>query len=259
LWESHQSRILDKPEPGVESFMRSNVRLRLRRKIEKLNDTLLSLGGQVEESVRLAVKAIEKRDPEIATKVIDGDIEIDRREIDLEEECLEILALHQPVAVDLRHIIAALKINKDLERAADLAVNIAESAIHLADDRRIDIPQDYFIMAQKSRGMLKKALDAFVGMTVEQAYQVLSEDDDVDRMKHTLHRRFEQRCRENSENISSLTHLFLVSRHLERVSDLATNIAEEVIYMITGEIVRHGKKNADAVGNGLSRTLGAVK
>ncbi len=222
--------------------MRTNMRLRLRRKIEKLNSRLLSLGTQVEESVLGAVKAMERRDAELAAKVIDDDMEIDRNEVDLEEECLEILALHQPVAVDLRHIIAVLKINKDLERAADLAVNIAETVIQLTSDSRIDIPKDYFVMALKAEGMLKKSLDSFVNMNVEGAYQVLSEDDDVDRMKHKLHRHFEQKAKEEPERISSLTHLFLVSRHLERISDLATNIAEEVIYMVTGEIVRHGSK-----------------
>ena len=225
--------------------MRTNVRLRLRRKIEKLNNQLLSVGAQVEEGVQLAVKAIERRDADAATRVIDGDIEIDRKEVDLEEECLEILALHQPVAVDLRHIVAVLKINKDLERAGDLAVNIAETAIHLSGETRIGIPKDYFVMAQKTQAMLRTSLDSFVNMSIEAAYQVLAEDDEVDRMKHRLHRQFEDRVKDEAESIQPLTHLFLVSRHLERIGDLATNIAEEVIYMITGEIVRHGKKSLE--------------
>jgi phosphate transport system protein len=230
--------------------MRTNMRLRLRRKIDKLNNQLLTLGAQVEESVQKAVKAIERRDADLAARVIDGDIDIDRREVDLEEECLEILALHQPVAIDLRHIIAILKINKDLERAADLAVNIAETAIHLSTDKKVNVAKDYFIMAQKTQGMLKKSLDAFVNMQVEAAYQVLSEDDDVDRMKHSLHRYYEKRAMEEPESLPTLTHLFLVSRHLERIADLATNIAEEVIYMVTGEIVRHGKREAGAPTKG---------
>jgi phosphate transport system protein len=226
-----------------ERLMRTTMRLRLRRKIEKLNHRLLSVGALVEESVQLAVKAIERRDADLATRVIDGDLEIDRMEVDLEEECLEILALHQPVAVDLRHIIAVLKINKDLERAGDLAVNIAETALHLSGEPKMMVPPDYFVMAKKTYGMLRKSLDAFVNMNVEVAYQVLQEDDEVDRMKHTLHKKFEERVKQESEATSNLIHLFLVSRHLERIADLATNIAEEVIYMVTGEIVRHGKKN----------------
>jgi phosphate transport system protein len=230
--------------------MISNVRLRLRRKIEKLNDQLLAVGALVEESVQLAIKAIARRDPDLAAGVIDGDTEIDRKEVDLEEECLEILALHQPVAIDLRHIIAVLKINKDLERAGDLAVNIAEAAIHLSTDSRVEVPKDYFVMARKTQAMLAKSLDAFVTLTVENAYQVLADDDEVDLMKHKLQRRFEEKAREAPDSLQALTHLFLVSRHLERIADLATNVAEEVIYMVTGEIVRHGKKVAEITSPG---------
>ncbi|MBI4964603.1 MAG: phosphate signaling complex protein PhoU [Desulfomonile tiedjei] len=237
--------------------MRTNVRLRLRRKIEKLNSRLVSVGAQVEEGVQLAVRAIEARDADLAAGVIDGDVEIDREEVDLEEECLEILALHQPVAVDLRHIIAVLKINKDLERAGDLAVNIAETAVHLSSAARIEVPKDYFVMARKTQSMLRTSLDAFVNMSVESAYEVLAEDDEVDRMKHTLHKEFEDRVKEESGSIQPLTHLFLVSRHLERIADLATNIAEEVIYMVTGEIVRHGKKTlAESTGWGMATQCG---
>lgn len=225
--------------------MSTNTRLRLRRKIDKLNSLLLSLGAQVEENVHLAVKAIDRRDADIAAMVIDGDADIDRKEVDLEEECLEILALHQPVAVDLRHIIAVLKINKDLERAGDLAVNIAETAVHLSSRPRMTVPRDYFVMAQRTQQMLRASLDAFVNMSAETAYQVLAEDDEVDRMKHALHRQFEERVDDELDSLPSLIHLFLVSRHLERIADLATNVAEEVIYMLTGEIVRHGKKDAE--------------
>jgi len=225
--------------------MTVNTRVRLRRKTDKLNGMLLSLGAQVEESVHLAVKAIDRRDADIAAKVIDGDMDIDRKEVDLEEECLEILALHQPVAIDLRHIIAVLKINKDLERAGDLAVNIAETALHLSSRARITVPRDYFVMAQRTQKMLRASLDAFVNMNAETAYEVLTEDDEVDRMKRNLHREFEERVEEEDlDALPSLIHLFLVSRHLERIADLATNIAEEVIYILTGEIVRHGKKEA---------------
>jgi len=220
----------------------TTTRLRLKRKIEKLNERLLSLGALVEENVGLAIRALERGDAETATRVIDGDVEVDRMEVDLEEECLEILALHQPVAVDLRHIIAVLKINKDLERAGDLAVNIAETALHLSGDSRIHIPKAYFVMAAKAQSMLNQSLDAFVNMAVDEAYRLLREDDDVDRMKHSLHGKFEERLQEEPALLQPLIHLFLVSRHLERIADLATNISEEVIYMITGEIVRHGRK-----------------
>jgi len=236
-----------------EEKMRTNVRVRLRRKIDKLNSQLLTLGAQVEENVHLAVKAIDRRDAQMAAKVIDDDLEIDCKEVDLEEECLEILALHQPVAIDLRHIIAVLKINKDLERAGDLAVNIAETAIDISSRLKMGIPKDYFVMAQQTQSMLKKSLDAFVNMSVESAYQVLAEDDEVDHKKHTLHKQFEGRLLEEPDLIQPLIHLFLVSRHLERIADLATNVAEEVIYMVTGEIVRHGRKDIPAAGGHADR------
>jgi phosphate transport system protein len=222
--------------------VKTGIRPRLKRKLEKLNTELLSLGAMVEENVHMAVQALERRDADMATRVIDGDLDIDRIEVDLEEECLEILALHQPVAVDLRHIVAVLKINKDLERAGDLAVNIADTALYLSGEPRLKIPEDYFLMASKTKNMLKKSLDAFVNGSIEAAYQVLSEDDEVDRMKHELHASYNKRVVNEVELLQPLTHLFLVSRHLERIADLATNVAEEVIYIVTGEIIRHGRK-----------------
>ncbi|MFH0824877.1 MAG: PhoU domain-containing protein, partial [Pseudomonadota bacterium] len=130
--------------------MSTTTRLRLRRKIEKLKHEVLTIGTQVEEHVRMAVKAMKLNDSRMAARVIDSDAEIDRMEVDLEEECLEILALHQPVAVDLRFIIGVLKINQDLERIGDLAVNIAETAVFLASQPKLDIPEDYYVMAVKT-------------------------------------------------------------------------------------------------------------
>jgi len=222
------------------------TRVRLGKKIEKLNRMLLNIGTLVEENLSLALKALERKDPDVATKVINGDFEIDIGEVDLEEECLEALALHQPVAADLRHIVATLKINKDLERAGDLAVNIARTAKALSTESQVHVPNDYFLMARKTQTMLKQSLDAFVGMSTEQAYQVLSKDDEVDQMRRSLHADFEARLREDIGMVRPLIRLFLVSRHLERIADLATNVAEEVIYMVTGEIVRHGRKIARA-------------
>lgn len=215
------------------------MRIRLGRKIEKLKTEVLSLGAMVEESLQLAVKALECRNSEFASKVIDGDMDIDTKEVDLEEECLEILALHQPVAADLRYIVAVLKINNDLERIGDLAVNIAETAVHMIAKPSSANPFDYSTMTEKTQDMLKKALDALVNMDTSLAYQVCMEDDEVDYMKHMIHRQFQDKVREDLGNLESLVHLFLVSRHLERIADHATNIAEEVIYMITGEIHRH--------------------
>lgn len=220
--------------------MSNTGRLRLQRKIEKLKLSLISLGTKVEERVELSVKAIKSRDAALATSVIDGDREIDRMEIDMEEACLEILALHQPVAVDLRFITGVLKMNSQLERIGDLAVNIAETAVFLASDQPLEVPDEYYEMARKVQIMLKQALDAFVNMSHSSACQVLAADDAVDMMKHRLHRNFEERLVGELDRRRALIHLFLVSRHLERIADHSTNIAEDVIYMATGEIVRHG-------------------
>lgn len=219
--------------------MITTTRVRLNKKIESLSKRVLALGAQVEEHVRLAIKAIAIKDPQLAARVIDGDMEIDRAEVDLEEECLEVLALHQPVAVDLRYIVAVMKIDNDLERIGDLAVNIAETAVFVASKPRVQPAFDYGPMAEKVRVMLKGSLDAFVNMDEHLAYWICSQDDEVDHMKHDIHRQFEQKIRDPGDGLEELVHMFLVSRHLERIADHATNIAEDVIYMVTGEIHRH--------------------
>jgi phosphate transport system protein len=218
-------------------------RIRLQRKNEILKNKLVSLATMVEESVKLAVKAIRERDSKLSASVIDGDKDIDRIEIEIEEDCLEILALHQPVAMDLRFITGVYQIINQLERIGDLAVNIAETALLLASETPLNIPSDYYFMAEKTQNMLKNALDAFVNMDDALAARVLADDDEVDMMKHKLHSNFEERLVTELERRHALTHLFLVSRHLERISDHSTNIAEDVIYMVTGEIVRHGHGN----------------
>ena len=224
--------------------MSVSVRLRLQRKIEKLKRLVLGLGAQVEEAVQLSVKSIKSRDAELAKRVVDGDLAIDSMELELDEECLEILALHQPVATDLRFIVGILKMNQDLERIGDMAANIARIAIDLRAADPVRVPEDYFTMARETVSMLHKTLDAFVNMDSAVAFEVLAEDDRIDLKKHQLHRDFEARVQAEPENRRALIHLFLVSRHLERIGDHATNIAEDVIYMVTGEIVRHGHKRA---------------
>ena len=222
-----------------ERTVTATFRIRLGRKVDKLNKQILAIGAQVEDHVRLSVKAVVSRDPQIAAQVIDGDIEIDQAEVDLEEKCLEILALHQPVADDLRYLVAVLKINNDLERIGDLAVNIAETAVFLGSLDRAQRPFDFGPMALKTQEMLKQSLDAFVNADVRLASDVCASDDEVDYMKHVIHEKFEKKMRSWEGNLEALVHLFLVSRHLERIADHATNIAEDVIYMVTGQIHRH--------------------
>ncbi|MFO7775767.1 MAG: phosphate signaling complex protein PhoU [Candidatus Hydrogenedentota bacterium] len=213
--------------------------IHLRNALDHLKKKLLTLSAIVEESVQKAVRALRERSPELAQQVIDGDIEIDQMEVDVEEECQKILALHQPVAHDLRLIIAVLKINNDLERIGDLAVNIAERSLFLSHYDRIDAPFDFPGMSAKVQEMLRKSLDALVNQDPRTAYEVCTMDDDVDAINMGMYYQVQQGIQERPEDMEALIHLLSVSRHLERMGDLATNIAEDVIYMIRGEIVRH--------------------
>ncbi len=211
----------------------------MKREINKLKRELLSLCKVVEESFRQAVKSIQKRDAELAKKVIEADIKIDHMEVDVEEECLKILALHQPVAIDLRFIITALKLNNDLERIGDLAVNIAERSEFLATQYKIDIPFDFEAMAEKTQSMLRKSLDALVNLDCDLAHEVCAADDEVDAINREMYNQVKASIQSHPEWLQSLIHLLSVSRHLERIADHATNIAEDVIYMVEGKIVRH--------------------
>ena len=200
---------------------------------------MLALRTLVEERVADATRALELRDSDLAANVIAGDNQIDDVEVEVEEECLKILALHQPVASDLRFIVAALKINNDLERVGDLAVNIAERTQYIASQPPANLALDFSTMAAKARTMLKRALDALVENDVSIAREVRTSDDEVDAMNREMYRAVQAALETQTDNVQLLIHLLNVSRHLERVADLATNIAEDVIYMIEGEIVRH--------------------
>jgi phosphate transport system protein len=213
--------------------------VRLRIEIDRLKKNILSLSAVVEEAVRRAVLATETRDPIMAQSVIEGDNQIDALEVELEEECLKILALHQPVAMDLRFIIAVLKINNDLERIGDLAANVAERAIFLADHKDVAPPRTIGDLADKVRRMLHKSLDALVNTDPELARQVLETDDEVDAIHRGMYGRVQQRAEDNPAQVAGLFQWLSVSRYLERVADQATTIAEDVIYMMAGEIIRH--------------------
>jgi len=213
--------------------------IHFQRELDRLKRNVLSLGAMVEESVRLAVKALEARDTDLAQKIIDADHKIDEKEVEVEEECLKILALHQPVAVDLRIISAIIKINNDLERVGDEAVNIAERVITMAKQSPADIRIDYNLMAEKSESMLKRSLDAIVNLDEDLAYKVCLDDDEVDEMNRSIYDQVKLAIKGEPDRVAFLINLLLVSRHLERIADHATNIAEEVIYIIGGVIHRH--------------------
>lgn len=213
--------------------------IHLMHEFDKLKKRLLALSALVEESVQQAVQSVQERDEALAARVIDIDVEIDIREVDLEEECLKILALHQPVASDLRFLVAVLKINNDLERIGDLAVNIAERSIYLSTHQPVNTPADMTVMAEISRTMLRQCLDAFINMDVNLAMNVVKLDEQVDDINRQMYELCAEQIRKQPEHIETLLHMLSVSRNLERIADHATNIAEDVLYMHNGEIVRH--------------------
>ena len=215
----------------------------LQRQIEKLKKMILSLGAMVEESFEGAIRSIDTRDTVLAKKIIDADEQIDMMEIDIEEECLHTLALHQPVAFDLRYVVAVLKINNELERIADLAANVAEQANFLVHNPRLDTtPYDLPRMATMVRSMLKRSLDALVKIDPDLARSVVLMDDEVDEIHRQMYRDVEQSIRDNPDRLEPLINLLNISRQMERIADHAVNIAEDVMYMAMGEILRHRKE-----------------
>lgn len=225
--------------------MEKMIRKHFSRELEKIKKQILSLGVIVEEQVRLALQAIETNDGDLVQKIIKTDYDIDEMEVEIEEECLKVLALHQPVAVDLRFLIAVIKINNDLERIGDQAVNIAERVGVISKRELSDFFFDYSTMGEKAQKMLKMSLDALVNMDYDQAFSVVMMDDEVDAIKEQAYDRVKKAMGEHPDKIGYLINLLLISRHLERLADHATNIAEEVIYLIEGEIIRHGPYSQD--------------
>jgi len=225
--------------------MEKRIRKHFSRELEKIKKLILSLGTMVEERVRMATRAVEDNDAELAQRIIKSDYEVDEMEVDIEEECLKVLALHQPVAVDLRFIIAVIKINNELERIGDQAVNIAERVGVTAKIEQMEMFFDYSAMGEKAQAMLKSSLDALVKMDYDQAFNVVMMDDEVDAIKELAYDRIKKAIGDHPDKIGYLINLLLISRHLERLADHATNIAEEVIYLIEGEIVRHAQHDQD--------------
>lgn len=209
------------------------------KEIEKLKKKILHLSAMVEESLTLAVKAVTERDPILAGQVIDVDNDIDNIEVDVEEECLKILALHQPVAIDLRFIVAALKINNDLERIGDLAGNIAKRTTDLAQWDSHDVPYDLPDMLKQVVLMVKTCTDSLVKMDPDLAQEVCSMDDRVDELYRLSFKAVQEQIRKKPEMVEYYIYLLSISRNLERIADHSTNIAEDVIYMVSGEIIRH--------------------
>ena len=210
-----------------------------REELEALQSRLLEMGGLAEERVRAALHGLVQRDPAVINKVLAGDEPVNQLHIEVDNRCFRLLALHQPMATDLRAIVAAVKINTDLERVGDLAVNIAEAGKryigHAPVKQLIDIPQ----MGDIAQAMLRDALDAYVKQDSELATKVLNEDDRLDSLKAQVFRDLLTHMLQNQGTVEPSLDLILVSRHLERIGDHATNIAEDVIFMVSALDVRH--------------------
>jgi len=207
--------------------------------LEALKQTLLAMGGLVEDQIRRVMQALVERDDALAQEVIERDRRVNAYDVEVDEKCVELLALHQPTAGDLRFITTAMKIVTDLERIGDQAVNIAQRAIELNREPQlkpyIDLPR----MAEKAGVMVKESLDAFVNRDTELARRVCSEDAEVDALKEQVFRELLTFMMEDARTIPRAIRLILISRFLERVADHATNIAEMVIYLVEGKMVRH--------------------
>jgi phosphate transport system protein len=211
----------------------------IERQIGNLKEKILRVGTVVEEAISKSISAVINRDVQLAQRVLANDESIDRMEVEVEEECLKILALYQPVAADLRFVVAVLKINNDLERMGDLARNIAKRVTQLEGGDPYDLPPEIRTMATQAQEMVRQCLDAVVKRDPTLARQVREEDDIVDEARQRIQRRVLQGIKDQPENVENLLRINSVSKHIERIADMATNIAEDVVYMVEGDIVRH--------------------
>lgn len=210
--------------------------------LEAMQGRLLEMGGLAEERVRAAIAGLSARDSALVELVLRGDEPVNRLHIEVDERCFRLLALHQPMATDLRAVVAAVKINSDLERVGDLAVNIAEAAaryvLHPPVKKLIDIPK----MGEIAQAMLRDALDAYVKRDTALAQHVLDEDDQLDGLKTQVFRELLTHMLQDLGTVEPALDLILISRHLERIGDHATNIAEDVIFMVSARDVRHASR-----------------
>jgi len=212
----------------------------IHKEIERLKRRILALGGVVEAALEKATGAVLRDDTALAEQVIAADNEVDETEVEIEEECLKILALYQPVATDLRFVVAVLKLNNDLERIGDLAVNIAEQVSAVKGTDELVRPRSLPDMIRCVRAMFRNSLDALINLDSEQARAVGAADDEVDDMHRSMFTYVLDGMKKQPDNAALLIHYLSISRYLERIADHATNIAEDVVYMTEGSIVRHG-------------------
>ena len=226
--------------------------------LDKLKKELLAMGALVEDAANHAISSIVRRDPALAREVLTGDDEIDKRELLVEDACLKILALHQPVASDLRFLVSVMKVNNDLERMGDLAQNIAERALFLATHDPIEVHLDFARMVEKVRAMVRQSLDSLVRQDPDLARAVCAQDDEVDEYNKHMYTVLQDLMKSDPDTVERAVHTLSVARHLERIADLATNIAEDVVFMVEGDVIRHQPEDFSPPLQGLeARRAGA--
>lgn len=211
----------------------------LEKELERLKKLIYTLSARVDENLELAVKSIQGGDIDLAKKVIAADKTIDEMEIEVEEECLKALALYQPVAIDLRFIIAVMKVNSDLERIGDLAADIAKNGISISRAPTPKIPLDLHQMSYLVKSIVRKSLDALINIDPYLAREVIKDDQEINTMKGEMKGEIVNALKRDPEHAESLITLLAVTHRLERIGDHASNIAEDVIYMVEADIVRH--------------------
>lgn len=214
--------------------------IHLKRALEGLNDKLITTASHGEEQLALALRAYTERDTTLAQQAIDSDLRLDELEVEVEEECLKILALHHPLSSDLRFIIAALKMNNDIERIGDHAVNIGKRALSLQALPDIEAPFDVQAMGKLARNMLRCSIDSLISTDLETAQGVFTLDTELNQFHRDNFNRISACIQKNPEQASLYFEYLSLSRYLERCGDLCKNIAEDVVYLIEGKIIRHG-------------------
>ena len=211
----------------------------LQRDLDLIKKDILTMGAMVEDATNKAISAFLQRREDLANELMAGDEQSDQKESAIEDECLKTLALHHPVAGDLRFVVMVLKVNHDLERMGDLAANMAERTLALLRDKSLDIKLPIQELGESVRMMVRHCLDALVNLDAKLARKVCEDDDSVDRMHREMFVVLEQKMRADSSSIERATGLLSLSRYLERIADHATNIAEDVVYLVEGDIIRH--------------------
>jgi phosphate transport system protein len=216
------------------------TRIRFHQELEELKHKILSMAGMAEQAVDLAVQSYSQRDPALCQRVLTNESEINRAEREIDEFAIDLLAMQQPMAIDLRFILAVIKINADLERVGDQAVNIAQRVMNMIRFPASELPVDIPAMAGRVRAMIRDALRSFIEADVELARRVLEADDEIDRMNHEAFAALSKAIQAQPDATVQALDALSIARNLERVADHATNIAEDVIFWVRGADVRHG-------------------